>query len=320
MRTNSTYSFFYRYVTLGILLPAACCLAMLSGCKQDDVPGGPAVADTLNFGKYFYVDNSGKTPNPTSRSEAWAVDSTVKPSSPDNNLFSNLSRDISVDVLGRLYMSVSYNSKKWWGTQIVAKDTVGYGIYTLRTVGDLTKFDSNLVLRMYTYNPNTTVSDANSELDLEFHGLGLNNDSSHASFTVQPYTDSTVASQCRRKSWKINKVMSDTSVFTHVIRWTPTYVRFTTYHGSDTLLRGTDTFENRFTFTNDDAGQGNRKYANFGYSNYVKVPDPGKGSRLAIAYFIRNADKYQPSGAMRLDRQVVLKDFTYKPLNFPKQP
>ncbi|QDU32180.1 hypothetical protein KS4_02090 [Poriferisphaera corsica] len=70
---------------------------------------------------------------------------------PGGNYYSNDSRDVYVDDKGFLHLSVVYRDGKWWSSEIVAEEVLGYGQYIFQLDSRVDKLDKNLVMDLHLY-------------------------------------------------------------------------------------------------------------------------------------------------------------------------
>lgn len=80
----------------------------------------------------------------------WWVKESVEPVGPGPNLFGSDQRNVAVDRQGRLHLRVTYTNGKWVCAEVVNRISLGYGTYRFYLQTDVTGFDPNVVLGLFT--------------------------------------------------------------------------------------------------------------------------------------------------------------------------
>ena len=128
----------------------------LNGCKQsdpEDVLGRDG--DVVYFSGYV-----------------WDVKINEYAVGPGPNYFSGFYEDVFVDDNGYLHMRIAEHNGKWYSSEIVGRDTLGYGKYTWVMQADLENIPENITVGLFTWDNESFFAEANSEVDIEFSKWG----------------------------------------------------------------------------------------------------------------------------------------------------
>lgn len=137
---------------------------------------------------------------------------------PGNNFWSNDSTDIWVDEFGKLNLTLTpKNAERWYGTELISKDTFGYGTYTFYLDADPSLFDPHVVAGIFLYK------DELNEIDIEFSRWGDDENYQFGNYVIQPAENP--GNQFRFP------VITSGSYTTHQIIWMPDMVYFSSWHG-----------------------------------------------------------------------------------------
>jgi hypothetical protein len=101
----------------------------LGACKLDDPPGYGRQGDLVRF--------SGRL---------WDVKSGPGLLGPGPNYFSNRPSDVYMDGKGYLHLRIQEHDGRWYSTEVVGRDTLGYGTYRWVIEGDNENIANNTVL------------------------------------------------------------------------------------------------------------------------------------------------------------------------------
>jgi excisionase family DNA binding protein len=142
----------------------------LNGCKQsdpEDVLGREG--DVVNFSGYV-----------------WDVKINEYAVGPGPNYFSGFYEDVFVDDNGYLHMRIAEHNGKWYSSEIVGRDTLGYGKYTWVMQADLENIPENITVGLFTWDNESFFAEANSEVDIEFSKWGNPDLATTLHYSVQP--------------------------------------------------------------------------------------------------------------------------------------
>ena len=82
------------------------------------------------------------------------------------NYFSGRYEDVWVDENGYLY-NISEHDGRWYSSEVVSRDTMGYGTHTGWCRGDLLEYSGEHCIGIFTWDNNTFhKTDGNSEIDI----------------------------------------------------------------------------------------------------------------------------------------------------------
>ena len=123
-----------------------------------------AAAKTLTFSGYQWDVRSGTGgpgPNRWSDANAW------------------------VDSNGYLHMKISYRGGRWYCSEVTTQQKLGFGTYMFQVVGQIDKFDRNVVLGLFNYPTPDIGPDGTNEIDIEIARWG-NAKAPNGNYTVWP--------------------------------------------------------------------------------------------------------------------------------------
>lgn len=115
----------------------------------------------------------------------WVVKNYSGQVGPGPNYFSDDSRNVWVDSLGRLHLKIEKRKGKWYCGEVVCTQSLGQGTYRFYFDSDVAGLDPNVVLGLFTWS--NTPDYNNREIDIEFSRWGDRN-GPNAQFVVQPYS------------------------------------------------------------------------------------------------------------------------------------
>jgi hypothetical protein len=118
----------------------------------------------------------------------WWVKASTNPVGPGPNIFSDNTNNVWVDDLGRLHLRITHRSNEWQCAEIVSARSFGYGTYRFGVDSPLDRFDTNIVLGLFTWSDDPAY--AYREIDVE--GWCRNPagviDGRNLQFVVQPWS------------------------------------------------------------------------------------------------------------------------------------
>ncbi len=115
-----------------------------------------------------------------------AVSSNETRCNPGPNYFSSGTDNVFIDSSGDLHLKITKRSGKFYCAELFTSEAVGYGSYMFKLSSRVDNLDKNVVFGMFTWNDLNCVTNANSELDIEFARWG---DAAYAyplEYSVQP--------------------------------------------------------------------------------------------------------------------------------------
>ena len=145
---------------------------------------------------------------------------------PGKNYFSDLPRDVWVDDAG-LHMRIRKGTDRWYSTEVVLQQSLGYGTYIFHTNSRVDTLDPNIVLGLFTWDSKKCHA-SHREMDIEFARWGDPNMPTNAQFVVQPCSQCPGCANCSR--FQVDLTAKSKYLTTYMI-WTPGSVIFRTYKG-----------------------------------------------------------------------------------------
>lgn len=143
------------------------------------------------------------------------------------NFFSDSPNNVSVDSSGRLHMKITKmivgGVSVWYSSEVVLRQSLGYGQYIFNLEGGFENMDINAVLGLFTYDADAPPN--YREIDFEFTRDGVPGNK-NSQFVIQPFQ---VASNIFRFDFGSYPNSS------HVFNWTPSRVDFTSRGGSQNV-------------------------------------------------------------------------------------
>jgi hypothetical protein len=116
---------------------------------------------------------------------SWSVKASTEPVGPGPNYFSDRPEDVTVDAEGRLRMHIVQRDDRWYSTEVVTEEPLGYGDYVFRIAALARSFDPNAVLGLFTWDDDAPQYN-HRELDVELARWGAPANQI-AQYVVQPW-------------------------------------------------------------------------------------------------------------------------------------
>lgn len=269
------------YVLIAILTSA-----LFQSCDQSEPPSFGRVGDVVSFSGYD-----------------WDVKHDNVLQGPGPNWFSNDLDDIYVDQNGYLHMHITERDGRWYATEVVSQDTMGYGTYTWTIEGDFVNQPDNIVVGLFTWDNNTFFEQANSELDVELAKWGEDKENT-LQYAVQPvafgpYYPERTNNPEGTEPWLIG-------VSTHEIHWTDSLVSFRSFHGEDKLEQN---IISTWSFDLDNPARIKNEGNNS--SEPVVIPEPGNTTNARINYWLLPWINEGPSDGER--QEFIVRKFDFEP-------
>ena len=275
-------------------------LINLTSCEQSEPPETIRLGDSLMFGGY-----------------TWEIKASEIPTDPGPNPFSGRSQDIWIDNSGKLHMKLAQHNGVWYSTEFTSRKFFGYGKYSFTIIGDLKNIPPNAVIRFFTYDPETYITDMYSQINYDLAYGGYDTLTSPFNFYVEP--KQTVSPNGTVSVWNERQFRPDSAngdllvgKTTHVINWKQNEIIWECFEG-DEENRG----ETIASWIFDDTKPGrigidpNVPNSN---SNLIKVPAPGLQTRLTFSFHVNPVGSTgYPSD--RMEREIIIENFEYVPAN-----
>jgi hypothetical protein len=224
------------------------------------------------------------TPPPVKRSLSfagynWQVKSSDGRVGPGPNLFSDRKEDVFVDEEGRLHLRIVNRDGRWYTTEVINTENLGYGLYTFHLVTPVDQLDPNIVLGLFTWDDNAPKENYR-EIDIEFSRWGQP-DNDNAQYVVQPWEKTA-------NIHRFNAVLGN-QTSTHSFLWQANGILFQSSYGHPTAA----------PFPADI-----QSWSYEGDNN----PPPGK-ENVRINLWLRNGEA--PVDGQ--DSEVIISNFTFTP-------
>jgi hypothetical protein len=234
----------------------------------------------------------------------WDVKSSEQPVGPGPNYFSNYYNDVWVDEYGWLHLHIAEHDGIWYSSEVVGRDTCGYGTYTFTVQADPMGFAENVVFGLFTWDDSTFFSDANSEVDIEFSKWGDTASNQPLTYSVQPVSFG--AYYPERTKEVLFDLLKLSGVTTHQFKWSPEIIEWKSFAGSQAT-------GDPLTSWNFDLNHPPRRKIEGGNtSDYVIIPKPGSHTNVRINLWCL---PYQfPGPNNKTSHEVVIRAFNYTPL------
>jgi hypothetical protein len=113
---------------------------------------------------------------------SWQVKTSQSAVGPGPNVFSK--DNVWVDAAG-LHLRIAQAGGKWTCAEVIGPTSYGHGTYTFVVASDVSAFDPNVVLGLFTWSDKAR--EAHREIDIEVARWGNATDPTNAQFVVQPY-------------------------------------------------------------------------------------------------------------------------------------
>lgn len=260
---------------------------VLSGCKQsapEDVLG--RVGDVVYFSGY-----------------TWDVKFNDYQVGPGPNYFSRFYEDVFIDENGYLHMRIAEHDGKWYSSEIVGRDTLGYGTYTWVMQADLENIPENVTVGLFTWNTESFYTDANSEVDIEFSKWGDSNLETTLHYSVQPVAFGPTYPE--RTHNAITQPGDLIGVTTHTFTWTDTLITWASYMGD-----GVDPSKLTASWSFDLDNPARVKNENGNSSEPIVIPGPAAATNARINFWLLPWISTTPTDG--LEQEIVVRRFTFE--------
>jgi len=167
----------------------------------------------------------------------WSVKASTGRVGPGPNYFSDSTQSVWVDSAGRLHMKIRKNKNRWYSSEVILNQNLGYGAYRFYLDSPVDAIDPNAVLGLFTWSDAPDYN--HREIDIEFSRWGAANNQ-NAQYVVQPYN---VAANIHRFSWPAGATQS-----MHSFRWQTQNIACESIKGHSLPPAPTDLLQ-QWTFT-----------------------------------------------------------------------
>jgi hypothetical protein len=234
----------------------------------------------------------------------WDVKSSEQPVGPGPNYFSNYYNDVWVDEYGWLHMHIAEHDGIWYSSEVVGRDTVGYGTYTFTVQADPMSFAENVVFGLFTWDDSTFFTDGNSEVDIEFSKWGDTLSNTPLTYSVQPVSfGAFYPERTKEVFFDLNQL---NGVTTHQFRWSPEIIEWKSFAGTST----NGPVISQWNF--DQNHPPRIKFEGGNASAPIIIPSPGNHTNVRINLWCLPYSFPGPNN--KRAHEVIVRDFTYSPL------
>lgn len=203
-------------------------------------------------------------------------------------------------------MTISNRDEKWFATEVISADTMGYGTYTFTVVGDLTNIPENITLGLFTWDNNSFQEAGNSEVDIEFSKWGDTATNQTLNYAVQPVAFGPTFKE-RVTRAQLEDVEDIIGISTHEFTWTPRLISWKSYKGEE---KKEDNQIAEWSFDLDNPARVKNEGGKS--SDPIIIPKPGKTTNTRINFWIQTWLGAAPADGLR--HEVIIKEFEYQGL------
>ena len=220
---------------------------------------------------------------------------------PGPNYFSGRSSDVYVDNDGFLHLNIAQHNGRWYSTEVISEETMGYGVYTWVVDAQLEQMEANTVLGLFTWDNNTFQTQGNSEVDVEVARWGDINEQDILLYSVQPVWSGPYKPE---RTQKINTPTGSLNgVTAHRLVWTDSLITWKSWedHADGPNEIGSWSFDlNNPPRTKDEGGQ---------TSDPIIIPAPGATTHARMNLWLFNGAA--PTNGQPYE--VIIRLFSYEP-------
>ncbi len=260
---------------------------MFSSCEQPVPKFKGRVGDVLTF--------SGRE---------WTIKYGNNTQGPGGNYFTDNNDDVFIDANGYLHLSISEKEGIWRCTEVVSNDTMGYGTYIWTIEGNPVNIDRNVVLGLFTWNPYSFKTQANSEVDIEFAKWQNPDEEYTLQYGVQPiafgpyYPERVFKPQEDNNNW--------IGISTHSFTWTDTLITWESWQGAK---YGDGPPDASWSFDLSNPARVKNEGGNS--SDPIIIPAPEDATNARMNFWLANG----PEGPfVPVRHEIIIRSFEYRPL------
>lgn len=151
----------------------------------------------------------------------WVVKTSLFLVGPGPNYFTESIDNVWVDSLGQLHLKITKRNEIWYCSEVILKQSLGYGRYTFKLASQVGQINENAVLGLFTWD-NDGCQDFYREIDIEFSRWGVVTDP-NAQYVIQPWNQTG-----NRNRWMIPPTLN---LSTHSFVWRPDSIDFVSAKG-----------------------------------------------------------------------------------------
>jgi hypothetical protein len=216
---------------------------------------------------------------------------------PGPNYFSDSEDSLWVDEKGHLHMTIMKREGKWFCTEVINSQSLGYGSYIFTLQSRVDQLDENIILGMFTWDTDAPEHHYR-EIDFEF-GKWQKAENKNAQFVIQPWTN--------EGNTHRYDILYDgpTETTTHIMKWQPDRIHFQSYYGRYSEHPPKDKMIHSWTYTGqDNPPPGGENIRINLWLVWGEIPTDGKDLEIIIEdfKFIPNATDSRPLNQEEKDR------------------
>lgn len=240
------------------------------------------------------------------RSISWSgfnwmvVSSNETKCNPGHNYFSSSVDNVMTDSAGDLHIRITKRNGKYYCAELFTTEAVGYGLYTFYLSSRVDNLDKNVVLGIFTWNDINCVTNANSEIDIEFAKWGDAGNPEPLEYSVQPTNG---GQETDRFTTLPVQLSNNYSI--HFFNWTPSLVSFSSYQGH-TNPPPPGNLISSWQFSNNNIPK-SKEECN---SNPIIIPAPENNTTLNLNLWLDRGN--YPSNDQ--EAEVIIHGIDYTPL------
>jgi hypothetical protein len=208
---------------------------------------------------------------------------------PGPNYFTDSSENVWVDSQGHLHLRIVNVNGKWYCTEIIGADPLGYGTYLVTVQSRADLLDENIVFGFFTWED--CVPPHYRELDVELTRWSDPNEPNNLQYVVMPDWPG------HKQRFNID-YSAGTNSTTHVITWNKGEVSFCSYYGDFSVIPPPEYLIASWSFTvNQDIPEAGLESPRINFwLDYGNPPNNGQGAEFIVTKF-----KYLADRAPRID-------------------
>ncbi|MBL8006561.1 MAG: hypothetical protein JNJ56_03460 [Ignavibacteria bacterium] len=218
---------------------------------------------------------------------------------PGPNYYSGSSDNVRVDSSGDLHLRITKRNGKFYCAELFTVEAVSYGLYTFYVTGRLDTLDRNIVAGIFTWNDKNCLTNANSEIDIEFTRWGKEGNPDVIEYSVQPANGGNETE--RFTSWPLQYTGNNT---VHFMNWTPNLIYWSSYKGHTNPPSENDLISYWSFNTNNPP-----KSSENCNSNPIIIPDPEDNTQINLNFWL-NHGSYPSDNA---EAEIIIHRLEYLP-------
>lgn len=231
---------------------------------------------------------------------------------PGPNHFSNSKCNVWVDYLDQLHLKITDGNDILYCAEVYSEEKVGYGEYIFYISSPVDNLDKNVVFGLYTWDGKNCLTNANSELDIEFTRawmtyiplFGYNN----AQYSVQPTNGKDLPYWFNERFFQFK--MPNTPESMHRFSWKSNLISWESYYSHNYPPSRSD---RKHSFQYNNLNDPRRKTDELCTSEYIRIPSPGTDTRIRLNLYLHEG--LDPIGDG--DLEVIIKKAVFIPEDKP---